>query len=104
MEYSLLEMPNIELASLLAELKAWADQEYGRRSEIARELGVTRQMVTNWLAMRRKPNVNDAFKIMAFMQKHRRSMKTTSSPITPQKSAKPAAKSSSGPKGKGVTK
>ena len=58
-----------ESDKLLKRLKAWADKKSGRRSEIARTIGVSRQTVTNWLAGRRNPTLEDGLKIQVFLSK-----------------------------------
>jgi hypothetical protein len=58
---------------LMAELKAWVDAEYGRRAEIARMLGVPRQRVTDWLAGRYTPTLEQGLRLQAFLKKQRRS-------------------------------
>lgn len=57
---------------LLAELKAWADAEYGRRAELARMLGVSRQLVSEWFAGRATPTWDDGLKLQDFLKKQRR--------------------------------
>jgi len=50
-------MSQEETEKLMAELKAWADTEYGRRAEIARMLGVHRRQITNWISGRKAPTL-----------------------------------------------
>jgi hypothetical protein len=59
---------------LIAELKAWADAEYGRRAELARMLGVSRQLISEWFAdpPRSVPTWDHGLKIEAFLKKTRR--------------------------------
>jgi predicted transcriptional regulator len=66
-------VPQKESEKLIAELKAWADAEYGRRAELARMLGVSRQLVTEWFAGRKTPTLDDGLKLQAFLKKRRRS-------------------------------
>jgi hypothetical protein len=61
-----------ESEKLLAELKSWADEKYGRRSELARILGVSPQLVTEWFGGRATPIWDDGLKIQAFLKKQRR--------------------------------
>jgi transcriptional regulator with XRE-family HTH domain len=58
---------------LIADLKAWADAEYGRRAELARMLGVSRQLISDWFAGRTTPTLDAGLKIQAFLKKKRRS-------------------------------
>jgi len=66
-------MSEEETQKLLAELKTWVDAEYGRRAKIARELGVSRQRVTDWLAGRYAPTLEQGLRLQAFLKKRRRS-------------------------------
>jgi DNA-binding transcriptional regulator YiaG len=65
-------MSQEETEKLIAELKAWADAEYGRRAEIARWLDVPRQRVTNWIAGRESPTLEQGLQLLAFLKKQRR--------------------------------
>jgi transcriptional regulator with XRE-family HTH domain len=60
---------------LLDELKAWCDQDYGRRSEIAKVVGTTRQAITNWLSGRRQPTAEQILAVQEFLKKQRRARK-----------------------------
>jgi predicted transcriptional regulator len=66
-------VPQKESEKLIAELKVWADAEYGRRAELARMLGVSRQLVTEWFAGRKTPTLDDGLKLQAFLKKQRKS-------------------------------
>jgi transcriptional regulator with XRE-family HTH domain len=66
MGYSFL-MPPEELDKLMADLRAWCDEKYGRQAELADELGVSKQLVTNWLAGRRSPTLKHFFEIRRFL-------------------------------------
>lgn len=57
---------------LLAELKSWADAAYGRRAELARMLGVSKQLISEWFAGRSVPNWDHGLEIEAFLKKQRR--------------------------------
>jgi hypothetical protein len=61
-----------ESEKLMADLKAWADAEYGRRAELARMLGVSRQLVSDWLAGRKMPTLDSGLKIQTFLKKQRK--------------------------------
>jgi DNA-binding transcriptional regulator YiaG len=58
-----------ECEKLIAELKAWADAEFGRRAEIARMFGVARQRVSDWLAGRRVPTLEQGLQLQTFLKK-----------------------------------
>ncbi len=64
-------MPPEELDKLMAELTAWCGEKYGRQAEIAEKLGVSKQLVTNWLAGRRAPTLKYFFKLRAFLDKQK---------------------------------
>jgi hypothetical protein len=68
-----IDMPSEEFEILIADLRAWADVEYGRRSKLARILGVSRQRVTDWLAGRKAPTLEQGLRLQAFLKKQRRS-------------------------------
>jgi DNA-binding transcriptional regulator YiaG len=57
---------------LLKELKAWCDQEYGRRAEVARAVGTTRGAVTHWFAGRQQPTAEQALELLEFLKKQGR--------------------------------
>jgi DNA-binding XRE family transcriptional regulator len=65
-------MSERETEKLMAELKTWVDAEYGRRAEVARELNVSRQRVTDWLSDRYAPTLEQGLKLQAFLKKQRR--------------------------------
>ena len=57
---------------LIAELKAWCDEKYGRRVEVARMLGVSKQLVSDWMAGRAVPTLDHGLQIQAFLKKQKR--------------------------------
>jgi hypothetical protein len=65
-------MASKESERILAELQAWCNQKHGRRMEIARMLNVSPQLVSDWMARRRTPTLDDGLKIMAFLKKQRK--------------------------------
>jgi hypothetical protein len=65
-------MSQEETEKLMAELKTWADAEYGRRAKVARMLGVPRQRVTNWIASQGTPTLEQGLRLQAFLKKQRR--------------------------------
>ncbi|HET9378695.1 MAG TPA: hypothetical protein VFO40_27235 [Chthoniobacterales bacterium] len=66
-------MSEEETQKLLTEFRAWVDAEYGRRANIARDLGVSRQRVTDWLAGRYAPTLEQGLRLQAFLKKQRKS-------------------------------
>jgi DNA-binding XRE family transcriptional regulator len=63
------QAPPKETQQLIKDIKAWAKKNRGGASEIARELGVERQTVTNWLAGRRTPMLKHWFALQKFLDK-----------------------------------
>jgi hypothetical protein len=61
-----------ESEMLIAELKAWADEKYGRRSELARMLDLSPQLVSDWFAGRKTPTLDTGLKLQAFLKAKRR--------------------------------
>jgi transcriptional regulator with XRE-family HTH domain len=66
----ILPMGTKELKELMAEL-AKACQPYGRQKEVAKELGVSEQILSNWLSGSRVPLLKNLFKIEEFLKKRK---------------------------------
>jgi transcriptional regulator with XRE-family HTH domain len=64
-------MPPQELDTLMTELKAWCKEEHGRQKAVAEELGVTEQLVSNWIARRKTPGLENYLKLQALLKKRR---------------------------------
>jgi len=62
-----------ETDKLIGELRAWCDQEVGRRVQIAKHLGTSRQRISDWLGGRKSPTLEQGLKLQAFLKKQRRS-------------------------------
>ena len=60
-----------ETDKLIAELRAWCEQEHGRRVKIAKQLGTSRQRISDWLAGRKSPTLEQGLKLQAFLKKQR---------------------------------
>jgi transcriptional regulator with XRE-family HTH domain len=58
-----------ELDLLMAELKAWCKAKHGRQAELAREIGVTEQLLSNWLARRKTPGLQKYLALQAFLRR-----------------------------------
>jgi transcriptional regulator with XRE-family HTH domain len=58
-----------ESEKIIGELKAWVNGARGRRVEIAKELGKSPQLISDWLAGRAAPRLDEAFKLREFLQK-----------------------------------
>jgi hypothetical protein len=54
--------------NLIAELQQWCDAEHGRRSELARILGVPPTRITQWLARKANPGSEATIKIIEFLE------------------------------------
>jgi DNA-binding XRE family transcriptional regulator len=52
--------------------KEWADAKYGRRTEVAQLLGVSKQLISEWFAGRSVPTWDHGLEIEAFLKKQRR--------------------------------
>jgi transcriptional regulator with XRE-family HTH domain len=67
-----MEHPRVK--QLLDDLQAWVnrDPEYGRKSELARLLGVRPSVIGDWLSRRSTPNAHHAFHILDFLEAEKR--------------------------------
>lgn len=67
-------MQHPRVKQILDELRAWVDRdpEPGRKSALARSLGVSPSLVTDWLQRRRDPNAHHAFAILDFLDAEKR--------------------------------
>jgi transcriptional regulator with XRE-family HTH domain len=72
----ILPMGTKELKELMADL-AKACQPYGRQKEVAKQLGVSEQILSNWLSGSRVPLLKNLFKIEAFLKKQKSRRKST---------------------------
>jgi transcriptional regulator with XRE-family HTH domain len=57
---------------VLDELRAWCKERRGRNLEIAQKLGVSKQLVTDWLKDRAMPTWETGMQIQKFLKKQRR--------------------------------
>ena len=64
--------PKKESEILIDELRAWCEEEYGRRAEVAERIGVSRQVISDWLHGRAVPSLDNGLKLQAFLKKRRR--------------------------------
>ena len=60
---------------LISELTAWCRAQHGRQRELAAMLGVSEQLVSNWLARRKTPTLQHGLQIQEFLKKRRKSRK-----------------------------
>jgi predicted XRE-type DNA-binding protein len=61
-----------ETEALIAQLKEWTSQKRGRQSEIARMLGVSRSVVSDWLKGTVVPSWEAGKKLEQFLKKQRK--------------------------------
>jgi hypothetical protein len=55
---------------ILAELKAWCELEHGRKTKVARYLGVSPQLIHDWFILRKSvPSWKTGMAIQAFLKK-----------------------------------
>jgi len=66
-------MASKESTRLITELKDWADKKFGRRSELARMLGLSPQLVSDWFAGRKTPTLDVGLRLQEFLKKQRKS-------------------------------
>ena len=64
-----------EVIRLLEELKAWCEEQHGRQVEIARVLGVNRQRISDWFALRTLPSLGMGLRIQSFLRTQREQKK-----------------------------
>jgi transcriptional regulator with XRE-family HTH domain len=56
---------------LIARLKEWCAEHYGRQAEVAEAIGVSRQVVTDWLKGRAIPSLDNGLALQRFLKKKR---------------------------------
>jgi predicted transcriptional regulator len=64
--------PPDEVDALMDELLAWCKAERGRQKELARELGVTEQVMSNWLSKRKTPSLKYWLQLQVYVKRIRR--------------------------------
>ena len=64
-----------EVDKLISELTAWCRAQHGRQRELAAMLGVSEQLVSNWLARRKTPTLQHGLQIQDFLSKRKKSSK-----------------------------
>jgi len=61
-------MSHPEIEKIISELKAWCDMERGRRVEIAKMCGVSRQLVNDWFNRKTDPMAGTLFELRDFLK------------------------------------
>lgn len=64
-------MPPEEVEKLMIALQAWCKSGRGRQKELADAIGVTEQVLSNWLHRRKTPSMPYWFQLQAFVKKKR---------------------------------
>ena len=64
-----------QVDKLISELTTWCRAEHGRQRELAAMLGVSEQLVSNWLARRKTPTLQHGLQIQDLLRKQRKSRK-----------------------------
>jgi transcriptional regulator with XRE-family HTH domain len=67
-----------ESEKLIAELRAWCQEKYGRQTEVAKALGVSKGTVNHWLSGH-VPSYDKGLALAAFLEQRRRSQRPSSS-------------------------
>jgi DNA-binding XRE family transcriptional regulator len=57
-----------EVARLLSDLKKWCDAKHGRRTYLAKIIGVDRKRISDWFAGRVLPSLSAGLKIKTFLE------------------------------------
>jgi DNA-binding XRE family transcriptional regulator len=61
-------MSQQKIEEVLEELRAWCTERRGRNLELAKKLGVSKQLVTDWLKGRAVPTWAIGLEIQAFLK------------------------------------
>jgi transcriptional regulator with XRE-family HTH domain len=64
--------PEQEINALMTELKVWCKGKYGRQRYVARKLGISEQLLSNWIARRKTPGLQKYLTLQAFLKNRRR--------------------------------
>ena len=63
--------PQDEVDQFMQKLLRWCKEERGRAREIAQEIGVAEQVVSNWIHRRKTPELYHWLSLQKFARKHR---------------------------------
>jgi hypothetical protein len=58
----------IKAKALINELQTWCREKYGRNTEVAKALGVSRQLISDWFSGRTVPTLIMGFAIQEFLE------------------------------------
>jgi DNA-binding XRE family transcriptional regulator len=59
--------PDEEIKKVIAKLKRLAGDRYGGQSNLAKDIGVDRQRLNDWITDKRTPDLKSWLKIQAFL-------------------------------------
>ena len=71
-----------ELRKFMEQLKQWCSEERGRQAQLAQEFAVPRQLVNDWITLRKKPGLDKYFALQSFLNKQLRSNHNGDSELT----------------------
>ena len=57
---------------VLNDLNEWCGEEFGRQRRLAKEIGVSEQVVSHWLNRRRTPRLKHWLKLQEFLKKQKK--------------------------------
>lgn len=61
--------PDDEIKKVIAQLKRLAGDQYGGQSHLAKDIGVDRQRLNDWITEKRTPDLKSWLKIQKFLKK-----------------------------------
>jgi predicted transcriptional regulator len=60
------------MEQMMNDLNAWCSVEFGRQRQLAKELGVSEQIVSHWIKGRRTPRLKHWLKLQEFLKAQRK--------------------------------
>ena len=69
------KMPPEEVEKVMDEIRVWCEAKRGRQKQLARDVGVSEQVMSNWLNKRKTPSLTYWLQLQALAQKIRRRRK-----------------------------
>lgn len=61
-------MPPEELDRFMAEVKAWSKERHGRQKDLAKKMDVSEALLSNWIARRKTPSIENYFRLKAIFE------------------------------------
>jgi hypothetical protein len=62
--------PKDEVDAFMSKLLRWCKQEHGRAREMAKEIGVAEQVLSNWMYRRKTPKLYNWLALQKFAKEH----------------------------------